>query len=204
MPVSAVGVQRAVQAIIDRAKEIITQPLYDSADFTAASLGDTRFFNNTIATVGLLRSNMELAGQLPAPRQLLIQQVSVAPWGTQAVAVASRLVVEDANLFVHQSVLTLTVSDKPYLRGPSVMFPSGMGLDGFAATAVGGAPLEQHAVHSGMAHPAARFSLLKPGQLLKQNENFNVTLNIPVALAGLTTTIRVYVVLWGLQLRAVQ
>jgi hypothetical protein len=204
MPVSAVGVQRAVQAIVDRAKEIITQPLYDSADFTAASLGDTRYFNNTIATVGLLRSNMELPGQLPAPRQLLIQQISVAPWGTQAVAVASRLAVEDANLFVHQSVLTLTVSDKPYLRGPSVMFPSGMGLDGFAASAVGGAPLEQHAVHSGMANPAARFNLLKPGQLLKQNENFNVTLNIPVALAGLTTTIRVYVVLWGLQLRAVQ
>ncbi len=204
MPVSAVGVQRAVQAIIDRAKEIITQPLYDSADFTAASLGDTRYFNNTIATVGLLRSNMELAGQLPAPRQLLVQQVSVAPWGTQAVAVASRLAVEDANLFVHQSVLTFTVSDKPYLRGPSVMFPSGMGLDGFAATAVGGAPLEQHAVHSGMAHPSARFMVAKPGQLLKQNENFNVVLNIPVALAGLTTTIRVYVVLWGFQLRAVQ
>lgn len=204
MPVSAVGVQRAVQAIIDRAKEIITQPLYDSADFTAASVGDTRFFNNTIATVGLLRSNMELAGQLPAPRQLLIQQISVAPWGTQAVAVASRLQVDDANLFIHQSVLTLTVSDKPYLKGPCVMFPSGMGLDGFAASAVGGAPLEQHGVHNGMATPAARFNLLKPGQLLKQNENFNVNINIPVALAGLTATIRVYCVLWGLQLRAVQ
>lgn len=204
MPISTVGVQRAVQAIIDRAKEIITQPLYDSADFTAASLGDSRFFANTIATVGLLRTNMELAGQLPAPRQLLVQNVSVCPWGTQAVAVASRLQVEDANLFVHQSVLTFTVSDKPYLRGPSVMFPSGMGLDGFSATAVGGAPLEQHSVHSGMAHPSARFQVLKPGQLLKQNENFNVVLNIPVALAGLTATIRVYVVLWGMQLRAVQ
>lgn len=204
MPVSTVGVQRAVQAIIDRAKEIITQPLYDSADFTAASVGDTRYFANTIATVGLLRTNMELAGQLPAPRQLLVQNVSVAPWGTQAVAVASRLQVEDANLFVHQSVLTFTVSDKPYLRGPSVMFPSGMGLDGFAASAVGATPLEQHAVHSGMAHPSARFQVLKPGQLLKQNENFNVVLNIPVALAGLTATIRVYVVLWGMQLRAVQ
>jgi hypothetical protein len=201
---ATVGVQRAVQAIVDRAKEIITQPLYDSADFTAASVGDTRFFANTIAGVGLLRTNMELAGQLPAPRQLLVQQVSVAPWGTQAVAVASRLVVEDANLFVHQSVLTLTVSDKPYLRGPSVLFPSGMGLEGFAASAVGGAPLEQHAVHSGVAHPSARFNLLRPGQLLKPNENFNVVINIPVALAGLTATIRAYVVLWGLQLRAVQ
>jgi len=197
-------VQRAVQAIIDRAKEIITQPLYDSADFTAASTGETRYFNNTIATVGLLRSNMELAGQLPAPRQLLVQNVSVAPWGTQAVTVASRLQVEDANLFIHQSFLVFTVSDKPYLRGPSVMFPSGMGLDGFAATAVGGAPLEQHAVHSGMAHPSARFQVMRPGQLLKQNENFNVVLTVPVALSGLTTTIRVYVVLWGAQLRAVQ
>lgn len=204
MPENAMEVRQAVEAIISKAKEVFTQPLYDSLDFTAASVGDSRFFNNTIATVGLLRSNMELPGQLPSPRQLLIQQVSVAPWGTQAVAVASRLTVEDANLFVHQSVLTLTISDKPYLRGPSVMFPSGMGLDGFAASAVGGVPLEQHAVHSGLAHPAARFNVLRPGQLLKPNENFNAVVNIPVALAGLTATIRAYVILWGLQLRAVQ
>lgn len=204
MPENAMDVRQAVEAIISKAKEIFTQPLYDSLDLTAASVGDQRFFANTIAGVGLLRTNMELGGTLPAPRQLLIQQISVAPWGSSGVAVATRLQVEDANLLVHQSVLTLTISDKPYLRGPAVMFPSGMGLDGFAASAVGAAPLEQHAVHSGMAHPAARFNVLRPGQLLKPSENFNAVLNIPVALAGLTATVRVYVVLWGLQLRAVQ
>lgn len=204
MAENAQALRQTLEQIISTAKEVFTQPLYDSVDFTAASVGDSRFFANTIAGVGLLRTNMELAGQLPSPRQLLIQQVAVAPWGTQAVAVASRLVVDDANLFAHQSTLTLTISDKQYLRGPSIIFPSGMGLDGFAASAVGGAPLEQHAVHSGMAHPAARFNLLRPGQLLQENENFNAVINIPVALAGLTATIRVYVFLFGLQLRKVQ
>lgn len=204
MAENAMDVRQAVEAIISKAKEVFTQPLYDSMDIAAGTVGETRFFNNTIATVGLLRSNMELAGQLPSPRQLLIQQVSVAPWGTQAVTVASRLIVEDANFIVHQSTLTLTISDKPYLRGPSVMFPAGMGLAGFAASAVGAAPLEQHAVQSGFPHPAARFNVLRPGQLLKPNENFNAVLTVPVALAALTATVRVYVILWGLQLRAVQ
>lgn len=194
MPESMAGVQRAVQAIISRAKEILTQPLYDSSDVAAATVGDVRFFNNTIATVGLLRSNMELAGQLPAPRQLLIQQVSVIPWASQAVAAASVSVADDVALIAAQTTIVLTVSDKPYLRGPSLLFPGGVGIE--TADVTQG--------HSGLASPMARFNLMRPGQLLKPNENFNVVLNIPVAIAGLTQSTRVYIVLWGLQLRAVQ
>lgn len=188
------GIQRAVQAIISRAKEILTQPLYDSTDVAAATVGDVRYFNNTIATVGLLRTNMELAGQLPAPRQLLIQQVSVVPWASAGVAAATVSVADDVALVAAQTTITLTVSDKPYLRGPSLLFPGGVGIETADVTQA----------HSGLASPMARFNLYRPGQLLKPNENFNVVLNIPVAIAGLTQAVRVYVVLWGLQLRAVQ
>jgi hypothetical protein len=157
-------------------------------------VGDVRYFNNTIATVGLLRTNMELPGQLPAPRQLLIQQVSVIPWASAAVAAATVSVADDVALVAAQTTLTLTISDKPYLRGPSLAFPGGIGIE--TADVTQG--------HSGLAHPAARFNLLRPGQLLKPNENFNAVLNIPVAIAGLTQAVRVYVFLWGMQLRAVQ
>jgi hypothetical protein len=195
MPESMGGIQRAVQAIISRAKEILTQPLYDSSDIAAATVGNVQFFTvNTIGNVGLLRTNMELAGQLPAPRQLLIQQVSVIPWASQAVAAASVSVADDVALIAAQTTITLTVSDKPYLRGPSLLFPGGVGIE--TADVTQG--------HSGLASPMARFNMMRPGQLLKPNENFNVVLNIPVAIAGLTQSTRVYVVLWGLQLRSVQ
>ena len=194
MPENMAGIQRAVQAIISRAKEILTQPLYDSADFVAATLGDVRYFNNTIATVGLLRTNMELAGQLAAPRQLLIQNVSAIPWASQAVAAASVATPADVALLSAQTTLTLTVSDKPYLRGVNLMFPGGIGIETAAVTQA----------HSGVAHPMARFQLARPGQLLKPSENFNVVVNVPVAIAGLTQSTRLYVVLWGFQLRAVQ
>src|SRR5574341_11290 len=167
MAESMAGIQRAVQAIISCAKEILTQPLYDAADFVAATVGDTRFFANTIAGVGLLRTNMELAGQLAAPRQLLIQQVSAIPWPSQAVAAASVSVADDVALLAAQATLVLTISDKPYLRGPLAMFPGGIGIE--TADVTQG--------HSGVAHPMARFALARPGQLLKMNENFNVVVN---------------------------
>ena len=194
MPENAMDVRQAVEAIISKAKEVFSQPLYDSSDIAAATVGDVRFFNNTIATVGKLRTNMELAGQLPSPRQLLIQQISVIPWASQAVTAASVSVADDVALIAAQTSFVLTISDKPYLTMPSLLLPGGVGIE--TADVTQG--------HSGMAHPAARFNVLRPGQLLKPNENFNGVVNIPVAIAGLTQSTRVYVVLWGLQLRAVQ
>lgn len=197
------NVAAAVQAIISKAKEVWTQPLYDSNDVAAAFAGDVTFFNaNTIGGVGLLRTNMELQGQLAQPRQMVVQQISVIPWQSQAVAAASLLDTGSCSLLIAQSTITWRISDKLYLRGPSALFPGGIGTDGYAAAGAGAAI---HAPHSGMAHPAARFNLYRPGQLIRPTENFNVTLNVPVALAGLTVTpSRVYVVLWGIQLRAVQ
>lgn len=195
MPESPVSIRRAMDAIISRAKEVFAQPLYDSNDIVAATVGDVRYFNvNTIGNTSLLRTNMELPGQLPSPRQLLIQQVSVIPWAAQAATLASVAVATDVALISAQSTMALTISDKPYLKGVSLMFPGGIGVETAAVTQA----------HSGLAHPKARFDILTPGQLLKPNENFNAVLNIPVALAGLTQSTRVYIVLWGLQLRAVQ
>lgn len=194
MPTSVSEVQKAMDFVISSAKEVFSQPLYDSQDIAAATVGDLRFFANTIASTSLLRTNMELAGQLPAPRQLLIKQVSVIPWPSQAVAAASVSVPADVALIAAQTTLTLTISDKPYLRGVTAMFPGGLGIETASVTQA----------HSGLAHPAARFNILTPGQLLKANENFNAVVNIPVAIAGLTQSTRVYVVLWGQQLRAVQ
>jgi len=201
MPDTPLTYQQAMQVIVSKAKETLSQPLYDSNDIAAATIGDTLYFNaNTIGTVGLLRTNMELQGQLSQPRQFIAQQLAVVPWPTQAVAAASILTTLDASLIVAQSTITFVISDKFYLRGPSNLFPGGLGVDGYAAAGAGAAI---EAAHSGVAHPSGRFQL-KPGQLIKPTENFNIRLTIPVALAGLTKTTRVYVVLFGLQLRAVQ
>jgi len=190
--------QQAMQVIVSKAKETLTQPLYDSQDIAAATVGQVVYFNaNTIGTVGLLRTNMELQGQISSPRQFIVQQLAVIPWPSQAAAAASIITPVEVALLIAQTTIVFTIADKTYLRGPSALFPGGVGVDGFSGTLAGSA-------HSGIANPGSRFTL-KPGQLIKPTENFNVALNVPVALAGLAVTpSRVYVVLFGLMLRAVQ
>jgi hypothetical protein len=80
--------------------------------------------------------------------------------------------------------------------------PSGAGLDGFAATAVGGAPLTIQGAHSGMATPSAAYVLSRSITLL-ENENFDVQITFPSAPA-LTANTRVRTYLGGELSRSIQ
>jgi hypothetical protein len=56
-------------------------------------------------------------------------------------------------------------------HGPLKMWPGGMGIQGFAATAVGGSPLTIEAAHNGAADPRA-VRVLKIPRILREKEVF--------------------------------
>ena len=85
-------------------------------------------------------------------------------------------------------------------HGPLKMWPSGMGISGFAATAVGGTPLTIQAVNNGAPDPRAVRSLKLP-RVLKSTETFSYSVVVPratKALDGTALTLSAFVIvtLW--------
>lgn len=62
-------------------------------------------------------------------------------------------------------------------HGPLKMWPGGMGIQGFAATAVGGTPLTIEAAHNGAADPRA-VRVLKIPRILREKEVFQYNMLI--------------------------
>jgi hypothetical protein len=63
-------------------------------------------------------------------------------------------------------------------HGPARMWPGGTGIAGYAATAVGGAPLTIQSAHNGAADPRAVRTLKMP-RMLKSKESFSFTYFVP-------------------------
>jgi hypothetical protein len=85
-------------------------------------------------------------------------------------------------------------------HGPLKMWPSGMGISGFAATAVGGTPLTIQAANNGAPDPRAVRSLKLP-RVLKSTETFSYSVVLPRATkaldgTALTLSAFVLVTLW--------
>lgn len=72
-------------------------------------------------------------------------------------------------------------------HGPLKMWPSGMGISGFAATAVGGTPLTIQAANNGAPDPRAVRSLKLP-RVLKSTETFSYSVVVPRATKALDGT----------------
>lgn len=98
--------------------EAIHQPLYDSAEITAA--GTVNFFQ-TPGNRGKFASNLQTPGQLSWPKRFSIKAVRQVP--------ASTAPITDLQTFLSDSYYDIVVGEKTYLTLPAFMITAGVGLE---------------------------------------------------------------------------
>lgn len=219
------------------AVEVIKQSLYDTVLYPTAGAAQMLFFQNPIgqglsASPGnannpkaLSDTNMDLAGQLPAPQGFWVQSIEVdfqpgsvntantftlqtAASSAAAPAAATGVVqigaINDVNSIYSTGALVFTIGQKPYLRegalmrfAPKCRFELDASLGGNSATTAnfGAAKLKA----------GGRPYILEPGIALMTSQNFSISLNWPVVVAtpsGFNGAVRV--ILDGWLFRAVQ
>jgi len=192
--------------------EVIWQPLYDYQVYPLAGVAQMTFFQTTVGTGGLTLSNtnMEAAGQMPRPKEMLVTgiQVFYAPGNAVAQTTVGATAQENWNdvsdVMDGLANLQFFVGSKDYLRdGPLSKFTQQFRLDGVADSAVIGTnatpigTLVDYATHSG------RYYSITPVKL-PSNQNFNVTLNFTPAVIPTLTDGRIGVILDGFQYRLSQ
>lgn len=207
-----------------RGYEAIRQNFYDSNAYPAAGVQALAFFQvpkgQGTGFGGAAKTpsdtNMDLAGQLPAQQEFVVESISVEFWpttptvaaqmpaafGAQAIA----QVVNDAYIFTRSGNLTFFIGSKNYVvEGPMNKFPSKQNFHLDAAlsdaTTAGSAFQSRVAYGYALGEPY-RLSPLKI--LLISNQNFNVTLNWQEGVQAITNPARVFVRLNGMLFRASQ
>lgn len=192
------------------AAEVVRGALYDYVAYPTT--GATQFiFYQTPRGPGKTSAstNMEAAGQLPAPKLFLIQHIEVfadpgvdpAVGGLAAGAISPR--VNELNNILNGGWLELYIGSKTYLiDAPLRVFPMLSNIEGYAArsdsSTAGGTGTGQIADAYAKGPPYRVVPIL-----LESNQNFNVTLNfdslVTVSVAG-----RIGVRLVGLHYRLSQ
>ena len=197
--------------------EGIRQSLYDYQAYAAAGHTQLTFFAVPTGQGGktLSDTNMNLAGQLPANQEFLVQSIEVhflptvpavaadnpAAQGVKAVA----NIVNDVYRFHRTGNLKFEIGSKPYLQeAPLGRFPAKTYFEINAATALAGEVADAQA-RIAYAHSAGRPYLLAPANLrLVSTQNFQITLNWPEGVQDITNPARVGVILDGILYRRSQ
>lgn len=159
--------------------DVIVEPRYDTVTLPAAGSLRLTFFalpigqgQSSFGAAGITKqlsdTNMDLAGQLPAGYNFLITGFRVQP-------MFSLTNVDNRNWSMG-GWFTFTIGSKPFLRTPLDTIPAGCGPAGYAATAVGGAPLESHGFSHGWPALSNGFGVGRKPLPLEQTSNFQVLL----------------------------
>jgi len=197
--------------------EAITQSLYDRLTYAAAGQTQLGFFATPNGQGGktLSDTNMQLAGQLAANNQFLIQSVELrfvpttptvaaampAAFGAGAVAVQ----VNDSYIFYRAGNLVLNIGNKVYLQeAPLGKFPSKAYFTVNAAVADATTAAANLQSRIAYGHSDGRPYLLKAPLLLEQNQSFGVTLNWPEGVQAISNPAQVQCVLDGIFYRKSQ
>ena len=172
------------------AVEAVYGNLYDT--LTTAALGQTQlqFFQTPKGQNGktLADTNMTVAGQLPAPQSFLVMSIELYFVPGDAVSIhgaaAANAYVQDVlSFYTGKAWLELFIGSKAYVdESPLMKFPPRCGLGGFAALSDATTPAAAGATQIGYAQASGPIYELNPPILLVPNQNFNVTLNWPVAI----------------------
>lgn len=192
--------------------EAITQPLYSYQAYPAAGAATMVFFQNPASGVTTREdTNMELAGQLPAPQKFLIQGIGVdyLP-GTSAArfgAGSANGQLNDVYAILRRGFLTLTIGSKNYLNvSPLMTLPPRSHINGVAAAAdaTTAAANLQTMVQVGYSDG----DVYKPTPLLLEaSQNFRVEIAWPggvVPIPSADASARIGVVLYGTLYRSPQ
>lgn len=186
------GISARDAHIVNRAgmEEGIWQPLYDFQTYPNAGTTKMTFFQLPIGQSSKTEAdtNMESAGQLPQPKFFLATSIMLVlfpgfnPSIEQAAPPADSHW-NDQYAFHKSGYLDLFIGSKSYLKsGPLGRFPPDFRLAGAAAlsdASTAAVNLFSRTEYATMAGPV--FSIVPV--LLEPNQNFNVTLNWPTAVA---------------------
>lgn len=191
--------------------EVIWQPTYEIQAYPAAGSTQITFFQNTVGAGGLTKAdtNMEAAGQFPRPKEFLITGIQVFFEPGNVVAQNLGSAVQEnwndvSDVMNGAGFLNLFIGSKDYLSdAPLSKFTQQFRLGGVAnqaaattTAATDFGPMVDYAVHSG------RYYSITPVKL-PSNQNFNVSLNFPTAIA-VNAAGRIGVILDGFQYRLSQ
>ncbi len=199
------NVNRAGQA------EGIAQPLYDYQAYGAGGQTSLTFFAQPIGQGGktLDDTNMESAGQMPAPKEQLVTGIQVVffpagnPGSFGAQVAADNW--NDAYSVFKSGHLNFFVGSKSYLQdAPVGKFSNDFRLAGAAAVSdasTAGANMQSMIDYASFAGPTYNISPVR----LTSNQNFNVTLNWNTAVALPSGNPgRIGIILMGFQYRLSQ
>lgn len=173
--------------------EVIWQPLYDYQAYPMAGTTQLTFFQTPVGGSGttLGDTNMSSQGMLPRPQEFLITGIQVYFKPGNAVAragVAPTVVQENWNdvndILFGESYLKLFIGSKDYLvDGPLGKFVSCFGITGGGWRSDTTTAAATQTAFIDYAKHAGRYYSITPVKL-PANQNFNVTLNFPTAIAA--------------------
>lgn len=202
--------------------EAVRNSKYDFQQYAAAGQTQLTFFSQPLGqgtgwaggTKTFSDTNMELAGQLPANQEFLIESVEImflptTPTvaaqmpGAAVAALTIPQIVNDAYIVGRAGNLQMIIGSKPYLQeAPLGRFPpkSHFAVMGAAATTVAAEQLTAI-----FPYWTGRPYMLAPASLLlNSNQNFSITLNWPEGVQAITNPGRIGVILDGFLYRRSQ
>jgi hypothetical protein len=148
----------------------------------AVAQGDYDFFGNgvgdgggamgyfSLANLTYLQTNMDKGGKIPTGRGFALFELAVS-FNADALGTDISQCLDTMELRYEKQGGQLVIH-----HGPIRNWPGGVGLSGYAATAVGGSPLTISASTNGVPNLAAVRRFKQP-RLLNANESFKYTLN---------------------------
>lgn len=188
--------------------DVVWQPLYDYQTYAQAGQTSLNFFQLPVGQGGktLADTNLEAAGQLPAPQKFIVEsiQIDFYPGGDVNGSAVDGTAVnwDDCYTVLQSGWLDFVVGSKSRLvQAPIGAFPPVYRLGGGAAV-TGEASVANTISSVDYASFAGKEFMIIP-VTLPANQNFKVTLNWPTAVA-INNDARIGVKLNGNLFRAVQ
>jgi hypothetical protein len=150
----------------DLVPDRVTQPLYDSGLVATTLTTKITFFSQPIGTgttsfgagvKTLTDTNLVLQSQIPAGWRHECKAISLVGW-----SVAATQMIDLQTALQGSFIQVKTGGNKIWLELPAKRLTGGCGVEGVAATAVGGSPLTIQSAHNGVGDPRAVYGLLDP------------------------------------------
>jgi hypothetical protein len=195
---------------LPNAIEAIWQPFYDWQAYATTGATQQLFFQTPAGQGGktLADTNMQLAGQFPAPTAFLCTAIMVAflprtagDPATTAAAATVNTNINDVVRVANSGYLQVQIGSKVYLTdAPIGKFPPNFGIGGLQA--LSGTYAAGTQVTVDYARAIGRYCEITP-LLIPMSQNFSVTLNWPAAIA-VANTGRIGVILDGYYYRQSQ
>lgn len=192
------------------ATEAIWQPFYDIQTYATTGATSMVFFQtpNGQSSKTYADTNMELAGQFPAPTAFLCTAVMVYFNPGAAASIVGTATAASANWndvvnIANTGYLELTIGSKVYLRdAPIGKFAPNFTVNGASAISMASGATTIIQGQTGFARAAGRYYEITPF-LIPQSQNFNVKLFWPTA-QTVTNAGRIGVILDGFYYRQSQ